>query len=85
MNLRLWDTAGQEKYRSLAPLYIRGADVAIIVYDVTNSESADAVGYWLEELHQSGEDLVVAIVGNKIDVDEGRREVTRNSEIFTPK
>ena len=74
LNLRIWDTAGQEKYRSLAPLYIRGADVAIIVYDVTSRESAEAVGYWQEELRQSGEDLVVAIAGNKVDV-AGAREV----------
>ena len=75
LNLRIWDTAGQEKYRSLAPLYIRGADVALIVYDVTSRESSETVGFWLEELRQSGEDLVVAVVGNKIDT-PAEREVT---------
>ena len=36
IRINIWDTAGQEKYRSLASLYYRGADCAIIVYDITN-------------------------------------------------
>lgn len=50
----VWDTAGQEKYRSLAPLYYRGVDCAILVYDITSRESFEAVkNYWIHELkHQ---------------------------------
>ena len=38
-NKKIWDTAGQEKFHSLAPIYYRDADVAIIVYDITNDQS----------------------------------------------
>jgi Ras-related protein Rab-5C len=54
---------------------MRGADVAIVVYDVTSKDSSDTVSYWLEELRQSGEDLVIAVVGNKADA-VGEREVS---------
>ncbi len=50
--------------------------MAIVVYDVTSKETADTVSYWLEELRQSGEDLVIAVVGNKADVSAAEREVT---------
>lgn len=64
----------------MAPLYIRGADVAVIVYDVTSSESAEAVSYWLDELAKSEEDLVAVIVGNKIDVGRGREVTTEKGQ-----
>eukprot|EP00428_Durinskia_dybowskii_P076665 CAMPEP_0170354896 /NCGR_PEP_ID=MMETSP0117_2-20130122/356_1 /TAXON_ID=400756 /ORGANISM="Durinskia baltica, Strain CSIRO CS-38" /LENGTH=213 /DNA_ID=CAMNT_0010608903 /DNA_START=138 /DNA_END=777 /DNA_ORIENTATION=+ len=73
----IWDTAGQEKYRSLASLYYRGVDIAIIVYDITNRNSFEQVqDYWVQELqHQcfgSG-GLQIAIVGNKSDLVEKRQ------------
>mmetsp|Transcript_32795 Transcript_32795/g.55298 ORF Transcript_32795/g.55298 Transcript_32795/m.55298 type:complete len:203 (+) Transcript_32795:77-685(+) len=75
----IWDTAGQEKYRSLATLYYRGADIAVVVYDITNRETFDQIqDYWIQELkHQcQGEgSLQVAVVGNKSDLDD-RRQVT---------
>ena len=48
----IWDTAGQEKYRSMTPLYYRGAYAAIIVYDVTDAKSYDGALSWIEEIRQ---------------------------------
>lgn len=45
--LQLWDTAGQEKYKSLVPAYLRDANAAIFVYDVTRKESLENVRKWL--------------------------------------
>ncbi|XP_054707198.1 ras-related protein Rab-22A-like isoform X2 [Uloborus diversus] len=72
----IWDTAGQERYRSLAPMYYRNAGAAIIVYDVTSHSTFQSVKGWIRELQLHGSsDVVMAIAGNKADLD-GRREVT---------
>jgi small GTP-binding protein len=69
VNFEIWDTAGQERYRSLAPMYYRGAKVALVVYDITNSDSLNGAKNWVQELKMRGDpDLIVAIVGNKIDM-----------------
>jgi small GTP-binding protein len=77
MKFNIWDTAGQEKYRSLASLYYRGVDCAILVYDITNRNSFEAVqNYWVHELrHQCSEygGLVLCIAGNKADLQHLRQ------------
>ena len=69
VKLYIWDTAGQEKYRSLASMYYKEVDAAIIVYDITSKESFEGVRYWIGELHESGpSNVVIYIVGNKSDL-----------------
>jgi len=72
---QIWDTAGQEKYRSLAPMYYRGAAAAIIVYDITSMTSFQKCKTWVKELQSYGPpEIVLVIVGNKLDL-EDQREV----------
>lgn len=72
---QIWDTAGQEKYHSLAPMYYRGAGAAILVYDITAAKSFDRLKEWVEELQTQGpEEMVLAVAGNKSDL-EDRRQV----------
>ncbi|DBA04266.1 TPA: hypothetical protein N0F65_009501 [Lagenidium giganteum] len=72
---QIWDTAGQEKYHSLAPMYYRGAAAAIVVYDITRKQSLATLKNWVKELKQLGPDnIVIAIAGNKSDL-EDKREV----------
>jgi len=77
-NYILWfvrDTAGQERYRSLAPMYYRGASAAIVVYDITNPDSFAGAKSWVKELQRRGDpNVVIALAGNKADL-EGRRKV----------
>ena len=69
------DTAGQERYRSLAPMYYRGAAAAIVVYDITNPDSFTGAKSWVKELQRRGDpNVVIALAGNKADL-EGRRKV----------
>lgn len=76
MELLIWDTAGQEVYRGLAPMYYRSALIAVIVYDVTKSESYDSVDYWIRELKTNVEEkIIIMVCGNKIDL-EDKRAVT---------
>ena len=76
LELLIWDTAGQEVYRGLAPMYYRSALIAIICFDVTKKESFDSVSYWINELKTNVEESIVILVcGNKIDL-EDQREIT---------
>ena len=54
VHLDIWDTAGQERYRSLASMYSRGASAAIVVYDITSTESFERAKFWIRELLQNG-------------------------------
>ncbi|KAL9265639.1 Ras-related protein [Drosera capensis] len=75
VKFEIWDTAGQERYAALAPLYYRGAGVAIVVYDISSPESFTKAQYWVKELQKHGSaDIVMALVGNKADLQD-RREV----------
>ncbi|KAH0787844.1 small GTP-binding protein [Histomonas meleagridis] len=66
--LQIWDTAGQEKFRGLTPLYFRGANVALIVYAIDNIDSFHAVEKWLTRLRESADkDVRIFLVANKID------------------
>jgi small GTP-binding protein len=67
--LNIWDTAGQEKFRSMANLYVRNAFAVIIVFDVTSLESYNHLENWMEMCHQSDPSpRVYFVVGNKIDL-----------------
>jgi len=80
IKFEIWDTAGQERYRSLAPMYYRGAAAAIVVYDITNSDSFKGAKYWVKELQRRGDaNVVIGLAGNKSDL-ESRRKVD-NDEV----
>jgi small GTP-binding protein len=73
VRLQIWDTAGQEKFRSIAKSYFRGALGAILVYDITDRASFDELGGWLGDVHQFCDpNAFVALVGNKRDLADRR-------------
>lgn len=73
------DTAGQERYHSLAPMYYRGAQAAIVVYDITNADTFTRAKNWVKELQrQARPDIVIALAGNKSDL--GQRRVVEYEE-----
>lgn len=74
IKLEIWDTAGQERYRSLAPIYYRGACGALVVYDITSSESFKRAQTWIKELRANADPtLVIILVGNKKDLESLRQ------------
>jgi len=74
IKFQIWDTAGQERFHSLAPMYYRGAQAAIIVFDITNRNSFEKAKDWVKELQQQGDpNVVVALVGNKVDMENQRK------------
>jgi small GTP-binding protein len=66
----LWDTAGQEKFRSIAPLYFQRAAIVVLVFSVASRQSYDSVDEWYElaKTHAPPESRFF-LVGNKIDID----------------
>jgi small GTP-binding protein len=71
VKLMLWDTAGQEQFSALVPMYARGAQVCIIVASVLDLTSIDHIELWEERLHESGESPPVIVAINKIDMLDG--------------
>jgi small GTP-binding protein len=73
VRLQLWDTAGQEKFRSLAPMYYRAAAVAVLVYDVTAKATLDDLEDWAAEIaDKAPANIRLVVLGNKADLAEGR-------------
>lgn len=69
MKLSLWDTAGQETYKSVTRSYFRGASGALLVFDITRPATFASVTGWLQDLRQIAEEgIVVVLVGNKCDL-----------------
>ncbi|KAH7636286.1 RAS oncogene family member Rab2 [Dermatophagoides farinae] len=77
IKLQIWDTAGQEAFRSITRSYYRGAAGALLVYDITRRETFNHLTTWLEDARQhSNSSMVTMLIGNKCDL-ESRREVRR--------
>ena len=77
VKLQVWDTAGQEQFKSITRSYYRAVAGALVVYDVTSRESFDNVKGWLNEARvNANPQLVVILCGNKIDL-HGSRQVSQ--------
>jgi small GTP-binding protein len=71
--LQIWDTAGQEEFHSLAPIYYKDAHAALLVFSLIDQRSFDRMVQWKNELISSrGEDIKLVVVGNKADVVKDR-------------
>ena len=70
LKVEIWDTAGQEQYRSLTKIFYKDATAAILVYDITRKKSFDEIkNYWYKQLLECApSDIVVGLAGNKADL-----------------
>ena len=67
--MQMWDPSGQDRYNSLSKVYLRGSNCAIVVFDLTNRESFEAVEKWMGKLEECCSDnMVKVLVGNKSDL-----------------
>jgi Ras-related protein Rab-6A len=83
VRLLLYDTAGQGKFKSLIPMYIRDANIILVVYDITNKDSFLHTEHWVNETKDlKREDAIFVLVGNKIDLDENRVVQVKEAEDF---
>ncbi len=69
IRLKIWDTAGQEKFRSIQKQYYRNSDGILLVFDVTKFETFNVLEEWINSIkNQTSNDIIVVLVGNKIDL-----------------
>ena len=73
VKLQIWDTCGQEIYRSLISSFYRNASLAMIVYAIDSTESFEHLDAWLKDVHLlSSPDIKIFLIGNKTDLDDSR-------------
>jgi Ras-related protein Rab-2A len=83
IKLQIWDTAGQESFRSITRSYYRDAAGALLVYDITRRDSFLHLTRWLEEARQNGNpNMTVMLIGNKSDLEHRRAVSTKEGETF---
>jgi Ras-related protein Rab-6A len=83
IHLLLYDTAGQEKFRSLIPMYTRDANIILMVYDISCRESFEHIPDWLKDLtNVKLDDVIFALVGNKNDLEDQRKVTKEEGEKF---
>lgn len=84
MKVSVWDTAGQETYKSITRSYFRGASGAVLVFDISRRSTFESATGWLSDLRQIAEDnIVIILVGNKCDLadaDGGKRRAVTKEE-----
>ena len=83
VTLSIWDTAGQERFHALGPIYYRDAHGALLVYDVTDQDSFARVKTWVKELRKMvGNDIILAIAGNKCDLERNRQVSAEDAKTY---
>lgn len=85
IKLQIWDTAGQEKFRSITKTYYRNVDAVILMYDITNLESFNHISNWINEINKFIDKYIpIIIIGNKNDL-EKKRMISFNEGLILAK
>ncbi|CAD5214389.1 unnamed protein product [Bursaphelenchus xylophilus] len=83
VELNVWDTAGQEKFHALGPIYYRHSQGALLVYDISDEKSFQRVQKWVLELNRMlGQNCVLRIVGNKLDLEAQRQVQQQDAKAY---
>jgi Ras-related protein Rab-1A len=74
VKLQVWDTAGQDRFRSITKNYFRGSHGIVLLYDITSIHSYNNIKSWLQQIRESlGDGVSILLVGNKLDLEHNRR------------
>ena len=87
ITLKIYDTAGQERYRSIVQNYYKGADGIILMYDITNKNSFESIEQWINNIKESSnyENIGLVVVGNKCDLENNRVVKKEEKELLEKK
>ena len=84
--IQIWDTAGQETFRSITRAYYKNSVCAFVVYDITNRNSFQNVKSWIEDCRkQSPKTVFMVLIGNKIDLEDNRQVSYEEGSVFAEK
>jgi Ras-related protein Rab-2A len=84
--IQIWDTAGQENFRSITRAYYKNCVCAMVVYDITNKASFNNVQNWLQDvITQSPKTVLIILIGNKIDLEDKRKVIFDEGNEFAIK
>jgi small GTP-binding protein len=84
VKLKIWDTTGQERFKTLTSQYYNGADGALLIFDITSKMTFDRISFWMNELNEKKKlnELGLLLIGNKIDLNDKRTVDKEEAEIF---
>ncbi len=85
ITVKIFDTAGQEKYRSLAANFLKKADGIILVYDIKYKISFENLNKWLKDINENAKGLPIVLIGNKTDLEENREVSKEEGNEFAKK
>ena len=78
VKLQIFDTAGQERFRTLTTGYYKAADCVFLVYDCSDEESFDCVANWVQQIEvHANENIMRILIANKVDLPADKRKITR--------
>ena len=81
--MQIWDTSGQEKFRSITRCYYRNVAGCLLMYDITNRKSFDDIKIWLNEIRNiSNEYIKIMLLGTKSDMNYNRQISTNEASVF---
>ena len=84
--LKLYDTAGQEKFRSAVEKFFKKSDCVFLVYEITNRKSFENISNWIKECKRhASENVLIVLIGNKCDLNEKRQVTTEEGENLAKK
>jgi small GTP-binding protein len=75
INVEIWDTAGQEKFKKITSQYYNGADGIILIFDITNKKSFEKISFWIQDLSNKIDldNTCLILIGNKTDLKDQRK------------
>ena len=81
VKVQIWETAGEERYRSITNAYYKGAKGSLLIYDITNKKSFENVEKWISDLKANAdEDISMILLGNKTDLEDKRVVTTEEGK-----
>ena len=84
--IQIWDTAGQENFRSITRSYYKNTACAIIVYEISNKKSFEKISYWMEDCKNTApKSILMVLVGNKCDLEDNREVTEEEGREFAEK